>query len=167
MVRFDFGRSLIDQRPVLDKLAEALPRTALVAGLALLLGFGLAVLAAIAAVALRFRSSIVGVTIDRVVARLHPIVTAAIVALALAAPTARWFENRQADRDLASTWLWVKLAAVVGLLALHGVYVVAQRRLAAGAGSARGAARRRLVGAGAAAALHWPAPSSSASRAIR
>ena len=43
VVRFDFGRSLIDQRPVLDKLAEALPRTALVAGLALLLGFGLAV----------------------------------------------------------------------------------------------------------------------------
>jgi|APLak6261678615_1056124.scaffolds.fasta_scaffold06240_2 peptide/nickel transport system permease protein len=43
VVRFDFGRSLIDQRPVLEKLGEAMPRTALVAGLALLLGFGLAV----------------------------------------------------------------------------------------------------------------------------
>ena len=38
------------------------------------------------------------------------------------------------EPDLSSTWLWVKLAAVVGLLALHGVFVVAQRRLAAGAG---------------------------------
>lgn len=43
VVRLDFGRSLIDQRPVLEKLGEALPRTALVAGLALVLGFGLAV----------------------------------------------------------------------------------------------------------------------------
>jgi peptide/nickel transport system permease protein len=43
VVRFDFGRSLIDQRPVVEKLGEAMPRTALVAGLALLLGFGLAV----------------------------------------------------------------------------------------------------------------------------
>lgn len=43
VVRFDFGRSLIDQRPVLEKLSEALPRTALVAGLSLVLGFGLAV----------------------------------------------------------------------------------------------------------------------------
>ncbi len=43
VVRFDFGRSLIDQRPVLEKLGEAMPRTALVAGLALILGFGLAV----------------------------------------------------------------------------------------------------------------------------
>ena len=43
VVRLDFGRSLVDQRPVIDKLAEALPRTALVAGLALVLGFGLAV----------------------------------------------------------------------------------------------------------------------------
>ncbi len=43
VVRFDFGRSFIDQRPVTEKLGEAAPRTALVAGLALLLGFGLAV----------------------------------------------------------------------------------------------------------------------------
>ena len=43
VVRFDFGRSFIDQRPVTEKLEEAAPRTALVAGLALLLGFGLAV----------------------------------------------------------------------------------------------------------------------------
>lgn len=43
VVRFDFGRSFIDQRPVREKLAEALPRTALVSGLAVLLGFGLAV----------------------------------------------------------------------------------------------------------------------------
>ncbi|MFZ5445632.1 MAG: ABC transporter permease [Myxococcota bacterium] len=43
VVQLDFGRSLIDQRPVGEKLAEALPRTALVAGLALVLGFGLAV----------------------------------------------------------------------------------------------------------------------------
>lgn len=43
VVRFDFGRSLIDQRPVAEKLSEALPRTALVAGLALVLAFGLAV----------------------------------------------------------------------------------------------------------------------------
>lgn len=43
VVRFDFGRSFIDQRDVTEKLAEAAPRTALVAGLALLFGFGLAV----------------------------------------------------------------------------------------------------------------------------
>ena len=43
VVRFDFGRSFIDQRSVTEKLGEAAPRTALVAGLALLLGFGLAV----------------------------------------------------------------------------------------------------------------------------
>lgn len=43
VVRFDFGRSFVDQRPVLEKLAEAAPRTALVAGLALVLGFGLAI----------------------------------------------------------------------------------------------------------------------------
>lgn len=43
VARFDFGRSFIDQRPVTEKLGEAAPRTALVAGLALLLGFGLAV----------------------------------------------------------------------------------------------------------------------------
>lgn len=43
VVRFDFGRSFIDQRPVTEKLGEALPRTAFIAGLALLLGFGLAI----------------------------------------------------------------------------------------------------------------------------
>lgn len=43
LVRFDFGRSLIDQRLVTEKIVEAMPRTALVAGLAMLLGFGLAV----------------------------------------------------------------------------------------------------------------------------
>lgn len=43
VVRFDFGRSFVDQREVTEKLSEALPRTALIAGLALLLGFGLAV----------------------------------------------------------------------------------------------------------------------------
>lgn len=43
VARFDFGRSLIDQRPVSEKVVEALPSTALVAGLALLLGFGLAI----------------------------------------------------------------------------------------------------------------------------
>ncbi len=43
VVRFDFGRSLLDQRPVIDKLAEALPRTALIAGLALVLGFSLSI----------------------------------------------------------------------------------------------------------------------------
>lgn len=43
VVRFDFGRSFIDQRPVTEKLGEALPRTALIAGLALILGFGLAI----------------------------------------------------------------------------------------------------------------------------
>lgn len=43
VAQLDFGRSFVDQRPVREKLAEALPRTALVSGLALLLGFGLAV----------------------------------------------------------------------------------------------------------------------------
>lgn len=43
VARFDFGRSFVDQRPVAEKVLEALPRTALVSGLALLLGFGLAV----------------------------------------------------------------------------------------------------------------------------
>lgn len=43
VVRFDFGTSLIDHRPVTEKLFEALPRTALIAGLALVLGFGFAV----------------------------------------------------------------------------------------------------------------------------
>lgn len=43
VARFDFGRSLIDQRLVTEKLSEAAPRTALVVGLALLFGFGLSV----------------------------------------------------------------------------------------------------------------------------
>lgn len=43
VVRFDFGASFIDQRPVTERLSEAAPRTAFIAGLALLLGFGLAV----------------------------------------------------------------------------------------------------------------------------
>ena len=43
VARFDFGSSFIDQRLVTEKLGEAAPRTALVAGLALLFGFGLAV----------------------------------------------------------------------------------------------------------------------------
>jgi len=43
VVRLDFGRSLIDSRPVMEKVAEALPRTGIVAGLALLLAFGAAV----------------------------------------------------------------------------------------------------------------------------
>jgi peptide/nickel transport system permease protein len=43
VARFDFGRSFIDQRPVMEKLGEALPRTAFIAGLALILGFGLAI----------------------------------------------------------------------------------------------------------------------------
>ena len=43
VVRFDFGRSFVDQRDVTEKLAEAAPRTAFISGLALLFGFGLAV----------------------------------------------------------------------------------------------------------------------------
>lgn len=43
VVRLDFGRSLVDQRPVTERLAEALPRTLLLSGLALLLAWGLAV----------------------------------------------------------------------------------------------------------------------------
>ena len=43
VARFDFGSSFTDRRPVTEKLGEAAPRTALIAGLALLLGFGLAV----------------------------------------------------------------------------------------------------------------------------
>ncbi len=43
VARFDFGRSLVDHRPVGEKLAEALPRTATVAGLALLLAWALSV----------------------------------------------------------------------------------------------------------------------------
>ncbi|MBL8953710.1 MAG: ABC transporter permease [Myxococcaceae bacterium] len=40
---FDFGRSLHDQRPVIEKLAEALPRTMSIAFLALLVAYGLAI----------------------------------------------------------------------------------------------------------------------------
>lgn len=43
VARFDFGHSFIDQRLVTEKLLEAAPRTAFLSGLALLLGFGLAV----------------------------------------------------------------------------------------------------------------------------
>ncbi len=43
VARFDFGSSFTDRRPVTEKLGEAAPRTALIAGLSLLLGFGLAV----------------------------------------------------------------------------------------------------------------------------
>ena len=43
VARFDFGSSFIDQRLVTEKLTEAAPRTALVAGLSLVFGFGLAV----------------------------------------------------------------------------------------------------------------------------
>jgi peptide/nickel transport system permease protein len=39
----DFGRSLVDRRPVLEKMGEALPRTAMVAALALVVGVGVAV----------------------------------------------------------------------------------------------------------------------------
>lgn len=43
VVTFDFGRSLADQRPVAEKVAEALPRTLVLALLALLLAYGLAI----------------------------------------------------------------------------------------------------------------------------
>lgn len=43
VVTFDFGRSLHDHRPVAELLAEALPRTLLLATLSLLLAFGLAI----------------------------------------------------------------------------------------------------------------------------
>jgi peptide/nickel transport system permease protein len=43
VARLDFGRSLVDQREVLEKVAEALPRTLLVSGTALLLAYGLAI----------------------------------------------------------------------------------------------------------------------------
>jgi peptide/nickel transport system permease protein len=43
VVSFDFGRSLADQRPVTEKVREALPRTLLLALLALLLAYGLAI----------------------------------------------------------------------------------------------------------------------------
>lgn len=42
VITLDFGRSLTDQRPVADKLAECLPRTALLAGLAWLVAYGVA-----------------------------------------------------------------------------------------------------------------------------
>ncbi|NQV81707.1 MAG: YjbE family putative metal transport protein [Alphaproteobacteria bacterium] len=38
------------------------------------------------------------------------------------------------EPDLASTWLWIKLAAVAALLALHGAYLVAQRQLTTASG---------------------------------
>ncbi len=43
VMTFDFGRSLADQRPVADKLAEALPRTLLLSFLALLVAYSLAI----------------------------------------------------------------------------------------------------------------------------
>jgi peptide/nickel transport system permease protein len=43
VARLDFGRSVVDQREVLDKVAEALPRTLLVAGVSLVLAYGLAI----------------------------------------------------------------------------------------------------------------------------
>lgn len=43
VVRFDFGRSLADQRPVGDKLAEAMPLTLLLSFLALLLAYSLGI----------------------------------------------------------------------------------------------------------------------------
>jgi len=43
VVTFDFGHSLHDHRPVSERLAEALPPTLLLATLALLLAFGLAI----------------------------------------------------------------------------------------------------------------------------
>jgi peptide/nickel transport system permease protein len=42
VVQLDFGRSLLDHRPVSEKLARALPRTLLLSGLALLFAWGLA-----------------------------------------------------------------------------------------------------------------------------
>ena len=38
VVRFDFGRSFIDQRPVTEKLGEALPASLVLGGLLILLG---------------------------------------------------------------------------------------------------------------------------------
>ena len=43
VVRFDFGRSLADQRPVIEKIGEALPRTLVLALLALLVAYGVAI----------------------------------------------------------------------------------------------------------------------------
>jgi peptide/nickel transport system permease protein len=43
VVRLDFGVSLWDHRPVIDKIAEALPNTLLLSGLALVVSWGLAV----------------------------------------------------------------------------------------------------------------------------
>src|SRR5438270_608217 len=43
VMSFDFGRSLTDQRPVSELIAERLPRTLALAFLALLLAYGLAI----------------------------------------------------------------------------------------------------------------------------
>lgn len=43
LVKLDFGRSFVDQRPVLDKINERLPATLLLSGLSLLLMFLLAI----------------------------------------------------------------------------------------------------------------------------
>ncbi|NTV51938.1 MAG: ABC transporter permease [Candidatus Firestonebacteria bacterium] len=43
LVRLDFGRSFLDQRPVLDKIADRLPATLLLSGLSLLVIFLLAI----------------------------------------------------------------------------------------------------------------------------
>lgn len=43
VLTFDFGRSLADQRPVTQKLTEALPKTLLLALLALVVAYGLAI----------------------------------------------------------------------------------------------------------------------------
>lgn len=43
LARLDFGRSFLDQRPVLDKIIDRLPATLLLSGLSLLLIFGLAI----------------------------------------------------------------------------------------------------------------------------
>ena len=40
VLSFDFGRSLVDHQPISGKLGEALPRTLLLAVLALLLAYG-------------------------------------------------------------------------------------------------------------------------------
>ncbi len=41
------------------------------------------------------------------------------------------------ESAFASTWLWVKLAAVAALLAMHGTYVVVRRQLAIGDATGR------------------------------
>ncbi|MEW6515963.1 MAG: ABC transporter permease [candidate division FCPU426 bacterium] len=43
LLRLDFGRSFLDQRPVMEKITERLPATLLLSGLSLLLIFGLAI----------------------------------------------------------------------------------------------------------------------------